>query len=187
MSCTRLIGVGLVQIWLRSYLQGLGDGWLFIRWGSMLYHSLNGWFMVGSFSNWIESESSRVGWWLAVFQMRFNALLLSQWLGNGWQFFKLIWDHIFKGWMMVGCFSDGVQCSYFMNGWVMVGSFSNWIESLSLRVGWWLAVLQKGVQCFFTSSMVGPRLAVFQYICNAYLKWLDGGWQIFISDLVHDE
>ena len=144
-----LTWLAVFQIWLRSYLQGLGDGWLFIRWGSMLYHSLNGWFMVGSFSNWIESESSRVGWWLAVFQMWFNALLLSQWLGNGWQFFKLIWDHIFKGWMMVGCFSDGVQCYYFMNGWVMVGSFSNWIESVSLRVGWWLAVFHKGVQCFF--------------------------------------
>ena len=52
---------------------------------------------------------------------------------------------------------------------MMVGCFSN------------------GVQCFITSSMVGPWLAVFQYICNAYLKWLDGGWQIFIYDLVHDE
>ena len=71
-----------------------------------------GWMMVGCFSNWIKSISSRVGWWLAIFQMGFNAaLLLYQWLGNGWQFFKLNWERIFKGWMMVGHFSNGVQCS----------------------------------------------------------------------------
>ena len=162
--------MAVFQIQLRAYLQGLDDGWLFFRWGSMLQYFFNGWAMVGSFSNSIGSISSRAGWWLAVFQMGFNALLLSQWLDDGWLFFK--W---------------GSMLYYFNNGWVMVGSFSNSIESLSVRVGWWLAVFQKRVQCFFTSSMVGPWLAVFQYICNAYLKWLDGGWQIFIYDLVHDE
>ena len=43
--------LAVFQIELRAYLQGLGDGWLFFRWGSMLYQSLNGWVMVGSFSN----------------------------------------------------------------------------------------------------------------------------------------
>ena len=102
--------LAVFQIQLRAFLWGLDDGWLFFKWGSMLYHFNNGWVMVGSFSNSIESISSRVGWWLAVFQMGFNALSLSQWLGHGWQFFKLNWEHILKGWMMVGCFSDGVQC-----------------------------------------------------------------------------
>ena len=53
--------LAVFQIQLRAYLQGLDDGWLFFRWGSMLYYFLNGWVMVGSFSNLIESLSVRVG------------------------------------------------------------------------------------------------------------------------------
>ena len=52
---------------------------------------------------------------------------------------------------------------------MMVGCFSN------------------GVQCFIPSSMVGPWLAVFPNINNAYLGRLDGGWQIFIFGLLHIE
>ena len=113
-----------------------------------LYYFINGWVMVSSFSNWIKRVSVRVGWWLAVFQMGFNALLLHQWLGSGWHFsnwiesvsmgvewwlavfqigfnalllyqwlrsgwhfFKLNWQCIYEGWLMVGCLSNGVLCS----------------------------------------------------------------------------
>ena len=36
----------------------------------------------------------RVGKWLAVFQVRFNALLLDQWLGNGSQIFIIDWEQM---------------------------------------------------------------------------------------------
>ena len=69
--------VGSFSNWIESVSLGLGNGWQFFKWDSiLLYYFINGWVMVGRFSNWIESVSSRVGWWLAVFQMEFNALLL---------------------------------------------------------------------------------------------------------------
>ena len=94
--------------------------------------------MVGSFSNWIESVSLRVGWWLAVFQMGFHARLLYQWLGNGWQFFILNRERIFKGWMMVGCFSNEVQCS---NTFSMVGQ---WLAVFQIQLRAYLQGLDDG-------------------------------------------
>ena len=43
--------LAVFQIELKANLQGLDDGWLFFRCGSMLYYFLNDWVMVGSFSN----------------------------------------------------------------------------------------------------------------------------------------
>ena len=104
--------------------------------------------MVGSFSNSIESISSRVGWWLAVFQMGFNALLLSQWLGNGWQFFKFNWEPFCEGWMMVGCFSNGVQCSITLT---MVGS---WLAVFQIQLRAYLQGLDDGWLFFKWGSML---------------------------------
>ena len=55
--------LAVFQIEMRAYLQGLDDGWLFFRWGSIFYYFLNGWMMVGCFSNEVQCSitSSMVG------------------------------------------------------------------------------------------------------------------------------
>ena len=160
--------MAVFKIQLRAFLWGLDDGWLFFKWGSMLYYFNNGWVMVGSFSNFIVIISSRIWWWLAVYQMWFKALLLSQWLGNGWQFFKFNWEPFCEGWMMVGCFSNEVQCSITLT---MVGS--------------WLAVFQIQLRTFLWGLDDGWLF--FKKGFNAFLlhQWLGHGWQFFNIFVMH--
>ena len=116
--------------------------------------------------------------------MRFNALILFQWLGNGWQFFKLDWECIFEGWMMVGCFSKrGSMLYYFINGWAMVGNFSKYLYCISMMVGWWLADFHIWFIAYWVIkvSVSSKRLRIQQ---NEWNESTGGRFMMFLFPLI---